>query len=317
MKLQHLVLIVLALFVLSGCPWPPPSSENLSPLSPPPSSTTPSPMPTPHSDSTPSPAPTPYPTTCGNGSLDMGEECDATARPTGCKDDERCNDYCTCVKVQITPECGDGLITAPEQCDPKSQLSNYGCGPGEMCSGCRCEVAPPTYESMVCGDGKVTGIEECDPVARPTGCADDERCDSYCKCVKVQITPGCGDGKVTGTEECDPTARPTGCADDERCDSYCKCVKVQITPECGDGKITPPEQCDPGSASTSSVCGPDGVCSGCVCVKTEVQHTICGDGACLPPQESCWSCPSDCMCPDGYECNPDSLNADGRGCVPY
>jgi len=62
------------------------------------------------------------------------EECDPSATPPGCAEDETCTDKCKCIKKP--PVCGDGKITPPEECDPAAQLT--GCKTGEECLGCKC-----------------------------------------------------------------------------------------------------------------------------------------------------------------------------------
>jgi len=276
MKWRRLILLFSALFFLWGltcqAKCPPWSGPPLSPPAPPPQ---PSPSPTPSPSPIPIPAPSPEPPRipiCGDGHITPPEECDPSANPTGCKGDTSCDKNCRCVKIQITPVCGDGYITPPEECDPYWPVSYCGCKSDERCDkNCKCIKVQITPQ---CGDSLITPPEQCDPKSQLSnyGCGPNEIC-SGCKCLIAPPTVEpviCGDKKVSGNEQCDPTARPTGCKDDERCNQNCKCIKVQITP-------------------------------------------IIEDDACSPPGGNSTS---DCQCPPGYICNPDSLEADQMGCVP-
>lgn len=57
------------------------------------------------------------PKTCGNQSVDSGEECDPPAVGT-------CSQVC---KKIVKPECGNGVIEAPEQCDDANTQNLDGC----------------------------------------------------------------------------------------------------------------------------------------------------------------------------------------------
>lgn len=82
---------------------------------------------------------------CGDGKLDPGEECDLSA--------EINNDNGACTLECKIAKCGDNLIwTGPEACDngPNNNDAVYG--------GCttKCQLGPR------CNDGKLQGPEECD-----------------------------------------------------------------------------------------------------------------------------------------------------------
>jgi len=64
-----------------------------------------------------------------------------------------------------TPECGDGLVTAPEECDDSNIVDGDGCS-----ADCIIEALP------FCGDGELDALEECDDANRVSedGCS--ERC---------------------------------------------------------------------------------------------------------------------------------------------
>ncbi|HEY0710065.1 MAG TPA: DUF4215 domain-containing protein, partial [Polyangia bacterium] len=85
---------------------------------------------------------------CGNGSRDMGEECD---------DGVNNGAYGTCkMDCTLAGYCGDGAVNGPEQCDrgTLNEVAPYGTG---KCT-TSCTDAPR------CGDGRIQSIygEECD-----------------------------------------------------------------------------------------------------------------------------------------------------------
>jgi cysteine-rich repeat protein len=97
---------------------------------------------------------------------------EARALPDG----SACSDERICVAAScVVPRCGDGVITAPEECDSGA--------------GCRPDCVLPR-----CGDGVVDDAEDCDDgnVDSGDGCRAD--------CGKVEV---CGDGEVDVGEDCD------------------------------------------------------------------------------------------------------------------
>ncbi|ELP89868.1 serine-threonine protein kinase, putative [Entamoeba invadens IP1] len=100
--------------------------------------------------------------TCGNGKIDIGEECDNSF-----KNSVGCNpSTCTCdVGFTHTADndcvpnsCGDGVMTDQKECDG-----------GVGCTSCLCDAGYVPYEnprayclSLNCGNGKIDGNEECD-----------------------------------------------------------------------------------------------------------------------------------------------------------
>jgi cysteine-rich repeat protein len=136
-------------------------------------------------------------TTCGDGKLDLDEECDDgnSVGGDGCSSTCKIESgfTCTTATVQSTttticqPACGDGIVAGAEECDLGAifNTGDYG--------GCTssCIFGPH------CGDGIVNGAEECDD-----GILDGSYggCTTHCR-----LGPHCGDGIVqaAGGEECD------------------------------------------------------------------------------------------------------------------
>ena len=131
---------------------------------------------------------------CGDGIVQdqYGEQCE----PTGANDPN-------CTKACRKPGiCGDGVVTAPEQCDYGAVDNNGdygGCAPG-------CILAPH------CGDGVKNGPEDCDDGVNDNSYGG---CSPQCK-----LAPHCGDGMTNPPyEQCDDGVNngPTG-----QCSTVCK-----------------------------------------------------------------------------------------------
>ncbi len=87
-------------------------------------------------------AASPPPSYCGDGSLDVGEECDDGNNVDG----DGCSASCT---VEAQSSCGDGTLDVGEECDDGNTVNGDGCS--SVC----------TLEPF-CGDGNVDTGEECD-----------------------------------------------------------------------------------------------------------------------------------------------------------
>ena len=194
--------------------------------------------------------------TCGNGKIDIGEECDDGNKNSR----DGCSPYC----YRELGSCGDGIVQKAlgEECEPtvvygKNGVVSYPVIPKcnnspdiTFCSkpksadgGCR------VIEIPVCGDGKVE--------------------------VETQVINECGDGRRDGLEECDFGGMCFGgkyhgavwqerqsallcrrhggmsfAKDGDGCSKECK---LEF---CGDGKVQYLEQCDDGAKnqSTNSAC---------------------------------------------------------------
>jgi cysteine-rich repeat protein len=208
------------------------------------------------------------PTTCGDGVVDDGEECDLG-------DDNAPDGLCT-PDCQIST-CGDGFVEdAIEECDDGNEdntdacLDNCReafCGDGHVHAGvelcddgndddtdeCRndCTLAS-------CGDGTVQAPEECD----------DANLDNTDACLNTCVSASCGDGYVrAGVEECD---------DGENGIDTDDCLTGCVAASCGDGVVhTGVEECDDGNGSNADAC-----VSGC-------QDAACGDGYVHDSVEDC------------------------------
>jgi len=112
------------------------------------------------------------PSTCGNGKIDAGEQCD----PPGGTCDARCRF-----------KCGNGIKDSGEACDNGVNDGTYGT--------CKNDCTPADF----CGDGVKNGSEQCDLGAGNSASAyGPSKCSNACK-----VAPYCGDHRVNGSEECD------------------------------------------------------------------------------------------------------------------
>lgn len=136
--------------------------------------------------------------------------------------------------------CGDGALSAPEQCDDGNQADGDGCSanclieeneqPGDV----NIEEDEPRAE--ICGDGIVASGEGCDD----NNAQDGDGCSSSCE------RETCGDGMKTPNEECDDGNQ----ANDDGCSSSCK------NEVCGDGIVQPSrgEQCEDLNTDDTDLC---------------------------------------------------------------
>ena len=157
----------------------------------------------------------PPPITCGNGTLDTGEECDfgtGNGAGTGCE--TTCKFSCS----KTTDTCADtNVCNGVESCQTVTVSGKTGqkCAAGTnaaKCTACGtglCDGAG-ACKSSTCGDTCVdaTKGEQCEPPSSTT-------CDATCKTVVPAV---CGNGKRETGEQCDDgnTTNLDGC------DSACK-----------------------------------------------------------------------------------------------
>ena len=62
-------------------------------------------------------------------------------------------------KTKVSAKCGDGIVTAGEECDNGNK---EGCVNCKLVAGYYCEDDKKTKVKARCGDGIVTAGEECD-----------------------------------------------------------------------------------------------------------------------------------------------------------
>jgi choice-of-anchor A domain-containing protein len=270
---------------------------------------------------------------CGNGIVDVGEECDdgnqdpfdgcgPECRNEVCGDGivqpgEECDDgnlsnTDTCTNACETAECGDGFVGPGEDCDDGNNVDTDACtndcddarcgdgivGPGEECDDgnlVQTDACTNACENAECGDGLVGPGEECDDGNN----VNTDSCTNTCQ------TAGCGDGIVGPGEQCD----------DGNADNTDACTNTCELAECGDGFVQAGEECDDGNLVNSDGCtnacelaecgdgivGPGEQCddgnadNGDACTNT-CTNAVCGDGFVQPGEE----------CDDGNGVNTDA-----------
>ncbi len=278
----------------------------------------------------------PGPSTCGNGFLEAGEQCD----DGNVLDLDGCSAACAIEPGYQCPVpnfpcdlCGDGVQNYFEQCDDGNLAPEDGCSPtcalepGYVCVDGLCYAA-------ACGDGVRAGAEQCDDGGKLSG----DGCSILCRVEKnyacVGSGPGschltvCGDGVVEGAETCDDGNAVggdgcTACAIDlgYACPTpNAACVSEQ----CGNGVVAGAEQCDDGGAiggdGCSAVCQlepnfycptPGQACVPAVCGNGVVEGLeVCDDGNAVTGtcSNGVTPCASDAACGAGT-CNYDGCTA--------
>nr|WMV61336.1 5255 [Craspedostauros australis] len=219
--------------------------------------------------------PTPF-SSCGDGTVDPGEECDDGNKIN----DDSCTNQCTSAK------CGDGIMQSGEECDDGNKVDNDGCtngcklpkcGDGFMQAGEECDDGNAVNNDgctngcklPTCGDGIVQNGEECDD----GNAVNNDGCTNTCKNAK------CGDGIMQAGEECDDG----NAVNNDGCTNGCK------LPTCGDGIVQNGEECDDGNNSNTDSC------------TNNCKNAKCGDGIMQAGEE----------CDDGNAVNNDGCT---NGC---
>ena len=198
---------------------------------------------------------------CGNGILELGEQCDDGNRIThdGCS-------YSCYNETYSSTYCGDGrLFIGKEECDDKNKIS------GDRCSStCKNE----TYDVSMCGDSVLFfGYEECDLGVNGIiidGCDDDCTFATY-------NTSYCGDNVIfIGTENCDDGNFIAG----DSCAPNCT-KEVYDYKYCGDNVLfLGKEQCDDGNHISRDSCSSN-------CYNETYSSSYCGDGRLFIGKEEC------------------------------
>ncbi|MFA7682325.1 MAG: DUF4215 domain-containing protein, partial [Candidatus Peribacteraceae bacterium] len=180
---------------------------------------------------------------CGNGTQELGEECDDGNLANG--------DGCTssCTEEPYERECGNGVLEGMEECDDGNNTNDDGCR-----SDCR-------IEREICGDYMVIGNEDCEPPGTAY-------CDSNCRVrqdVSVPDNGGrrsvnyCGDGIMHRNEQCEYNWQ---CITGEVC-IHCACrdpLEVSQFTSCGNGTLEGAEECEADWQCLSNQC------SACRCI---------------------------------------------------
>lgn len=266
------------------------------------------------------------PGVCGDGDLNIGEQCDeaehnSDSRPDACRTD--CRDS----------YCGDVIIDTDEECD-RSSLAGNSCASIGYTNGtltCGSDCLFDVSACTVCGNGVAEGTDssslgyetcdgtdlrgnDCIAVGQAQGSL---RCGSTCGWDVSGCTgegQSCGDGVVDPGEECDDGNNTVSdnCPDGPA--GTCQYAR------CGDGFMhVGVELCDDGNNTNEDNC-PDGVNGTCLPAFCGDGHLHIGAETCDPSMDP--MCNPDCQtyCGDGVrqqnydEACDDGNNVDGDGC---
>ncbi len=207
---------------------------------------------------------------------------------TSVQDGSPCGSAQICVGGNcVAQQCGDGFVSAGEDCDfgPGANTAGSGCEPTCVFS---CTTSPDS-----CDDGNpCNGTEACAQVSGPNGTS--------------------GQACVPGTPLADNTTCGVG--------SYCK-AGVCTAAVCGNGTVEPGEQCDDGNPVNGDGCDTDCTYS-CVTASTDCTSTApaCDMWQCNSTSHTCeavtdpskngTSCPGG----TGYTCKNGTCSAPAAVC---
>lgn len=272
---------------------------------------------------------------CGDGVVDLEEECDPNA-----EDEVECDMNCTrprcgngvrgfdangeaeecddgnydnsdnCTAACALARCGDGYIQDGEGCDDGNEDNS------DLCDN-SCQLGTPCGNGVIdageaCDDGNTSNEDGCLTTCVLNTCGDGyihvgvESCDDGNnedgdQCTQSCLIARCGDGVTqVGIEECDDGNQ----VNDDQCTNMC------TAPRCGDQLIQAGEGCDDGNMTNDDACLND-----CLLPR-------CGDGYLYAEEESCDDqnqvdsdrCLSTCelaACGDGIRRADISLGAEG------
>jgi len=163
--------------------------------------------------------------TCGDGVRAPNEACDDGPGAAKNISGDGCSTSCQVETGWVCPptggcrtRCGDGIVTAPEECESATGCTNCKINPGYDCG-----VSGTVCVTTRCGNGVVEHGEGCDNDFVTAGQAPiaADGCGATCQ-LEPSVTVGpsptvavtCGDGITTGTEECDDgnTTAGDGCS---------------------------------------------------------------------------------------------------------
>ena len=199
-------------------------------------------------------------------------------------------------------KCGDGITTAPEECDDGNAVDGDGCNSDCTFS---CKSSDParncTPADVCMGQGTCDDATHVCAAGTPLG--DGMHCgtgNDYCK-GGTCTTPNCGNSTVEPGEDCDDGGL-NGTKNDG-CSGSCHFVCVNATTDCG----TPPV-CELFQCTAAHVCQavPDATQNGNSCGS----NLVCKDGACIAPTAVC----GNGIVEPGEDCDFGAQNGPNTGC---
>ncbi len=215
---------------------------------------------------------------CGNGTIEVGEECEDGNGVSG----DGCSSMCLREGADHIGICGDGTLNrgangSGEDCDDGNTVSGDGCSSLCLNEGSRSSVG------SACGNGSVgylatLGGEDCDDGNRRSG----DGCSSIClnegSPSQLDVFAVCGNGRIESPyESCDDGNAVSG----DGCSSSCVREGGNIVGFCGNNELDRTasgagEDCDDGNKING-----DGCSSSCLLEGSSLSYAvpaICGDG---------------------------------------
>ncbi len=191
---------------------------------------------------------------CGNGTVDQGEQCDPEAQASGCTSPAICTGQCIC-GCELDSQCEDQNPCTKDTCIRATGECTH------------LDICPPPASGACCmyGECFVVPSGQCSFYGTYQG--DDTNCQTPGICAGV-----CGNGVIESGEECDDANTTAG----DGCDASCKveacwtCIVGQPTAPAG--PLFPgsgPSQCTPDSGTAcddGNACTVDDTCSQGVCI---------------------------------------------------
>jgi cysteine-rich repeat protein len=177
----------------------------------------------------------------------------------------------------VSPNCGDGVIEPPEQCD-------FGTGNG-LGTGCE-------------GNCTLSCVLSPDPCLTPDVCAWTNACTA------IMRSGAAGQRCVVGT----PPADGAACSVGGSCKNH-----LCVTPNCGNGTKDPGEECDWGTANMHGAgCEPDCTFS---CSPSAYSPNVCpGADVCSASPQVCTPIAGPAGTNDGKKCSPGTVLAQCAPC---
>ncbi len=228
-------------------------------------------------------------TSCGNGRVDDGEECDNGSARNG---EGNCSADCAFLA------CGDGVLSEElgEECEPKRE-EVYAVDPSTgrlttelrfMAASCgaTCTV-PDCGDDGVCVGGcrKVSKQACASSSSAPSVLSRSEQFHAAVSSSSAAYVPRCGNAKKDPGEQCDDG----NALDSDGCTIACK------LPRCGDGAVQKGEACDDGNENDADSC--TNVCKKPVCGDGVVQLAEQCDAGGNNSDYLANACRSDCSAP--------------------
>lgn len=221
-------------------------------------------------------------TSCGNGIVDLNEQCD----------DGNILEGDSCSPICKREECGNNVLDPKEVCDDGNKESGDGCNATctskEVCGNMVVDVGE------LCDDGNATNADGCSGTPLTVGsemspgpCKSTEVCGNGIK--DLQVGEVCDDGNTTSGDGCNSDCRSgEGClngivdpgeqCDDGNANNNDDCLNTCRAAKCGDGVIdnagTHGETCDAGTTGSpveTATCNID--CTTRVCGDGKVNQT--------------------------------------------